>query len=99
MCPRIFTFSKRGRFWVSVTRPRTHSVTKFSPEYLLNGIITLIVPVDLHDYSDLENDRRTAYDNTFKNHNINKIRFNKNKVFKKFASGHYTYIERDNEVR
>ena len=52
-----------------------HTVTGFSPKYLLLGKDTSVLPEELKkkkDSNDLENDRAIAIENSKKNHDYNK---------------------------
>ncbi|KAL3281685.1 hypothetical protein HHI36_004891 [Cryptolaemus montrouzieri] len=71
-----------------------HTVTKFSPKYLLYGEDTSILPTELeiNDYSNkLEEDRRKSLENSIRYHNYNKELYDKNKIDYDFKVGD-TYI-------
>ncbi|KAL3282340.1 hypothetical protein HHI36_005527, partial [Cryptolaemus montrouzieri] len=60
-----------------------HTVTKFSPKYLLYGGHTSMLPTELkiNDNSNkLEEDIRKALENSIRYHNYNKKLYNKNKI-------------------
>lgn len=64
-----------------------HSVTKFAPEYLMSGEKSEIVPPALSRRSDLEADRKTALQNSIKNHQKNKKRIDLRRVEHEFKEG------------
>ena len=76
-----------------------HSVTKFTPNYLLNGKTSEIVPKDLLvTRSNLENDRKNAYQNSMKNHLINKQRIDRIRKSWEFKVNDWVYIENGNRL-
>lgn len=76
----------------------THSVTKFSPQYLLTGIESSIVPSILDRPHDLIQDRIQAFDNSQTNHLTNKSRVDKNKKHYEFNIGDFVYVEKGNRL-
>lgn len=78
-----------------------HTVTKFSPKYLLEGEDTSILPNELKknkNYNQLENDRMTAYRNSIKYHEYNKKLYDKNRKEFDFNVGDLVYIENGNRM-
>lgn len=70
-----------------------HSVTKFSPEYLLFGKSFSTIPTSFLPNQNLEFDRKTALENTIWNHECNKILIDKNFKYHEFQIGDFVYIE------
>lgn len=59
-----------------------HTVTGFTPKYLLEGENVTILPEEMKQkktQSDLQKDRRLALQRTIKSHNYNKKIFDKNR--------------------
>lgn len=79
-----------------------HTVTKFSPLYLLNGEDTSILPNQLkkenENNNDLENDRKIALENSIKYHKYNKTIHDRNKRNYNFNVGDQVYIENGNRL-
>ncbi|KAK9881359.1 hypothetical protein WA026_015487 [Henosepilachna vigintioctopunctata] len=76
----------------------THSVTKFSPNYLLHGVQSHIITENLYTESSLAKDRELAYQNSKRNHNINKSRIDKNRKNINFNIGDDVYVELGNRM-
>ena len=75
-----------------------HSVTGYSPAYLLNGNSSEIVPQEFVNVSNIEADREVAVCNSMKCHNYNKKRYDKVKVDKIFHCGDRVYIDNGNKL-
>lgn len=78
-----------------------HTVTKFSPQHLLNGNDTSTLPTELKinkNNSQLENDRITALKNSIKYHEYNKKIYDKNRKTYDFNVGDLVYIENGNKM-
>lgn len=75
-----------------------HSVTKFSPRYLLYGIDSPVVPDSLQVRGNLEADRSIAFKNSLEYHNRNKMRIDKNRKAAEFKEGDFVYIENSNKL-
>lgn len=78
-----------------------HSVTKFSPKYLLEGKNIDIIPNELKQditHYDLMRDRQIALDNTLKSHNYNKQKFDKNRNKCALKIGDLVYVENGNRL-
>lgn len=76
----------------------THSVTGFSPQYLMHGVTSSIVPSSLEKRSDLCLDRQQAFQNSLANHNTNKRRIDKKKKNYEFQDGELVYVESGNRL-
>jgi len=73
-----------------------HTVTGFSPQYLLQGASTAILPEELKYEKTSENlrkDREIALENTRKSHEYNKKIFYKNRKHHEFNVGDLVYVE------
>ncbi|GAB1865864.1 Gypsy retrotransposon integrase-like protein 1 [Camponotus japonicus] len=78
-----------------------HTVTGFSPKYLLLGEDTSVLPEELKKKKNskhLENDRTIAFQNSKKNHDYNKKLYDKNRLDYKFNVGELVYIENGNRL-
>lgn len=94
--------------WTSIAHECTkryneteHTVTGFSPKYLLEGENVDILPNELkHKYTqnDLLQDRKIALENTIKSHNYNKKIFDRNRKEYVLNVGDYVYVENGNRL-
>lgn len=78
-----------------------HTVTKFSPKYLLSGEDTSILPHELKDNkisNQLQNDRTIAFENSIKYHDYNKKIYDKNRKIYDFKADDLVYIENGNRL-
>lgn len=75
-----------------------HSVTKFSPTYLLTGQNDSIVPDLLVDPPNVTADREIALCNTIRNHKYNKKLYDKNKSPVNFSIGDNVYVDNGNKL-
>jgi len=78
-----------------------HTVTGFSPKYLLDGTNVTALPEELKKMTDKDEwtrDRRLAYENTIKSHNYNKSLFDKNRKQHIFNVGDTVYITNGNKL-
>jgi transposase InsO family protein len=75
-----------------------HSVTKFAPSYLLYQKESNIVPPELREKRNLDDDRKIAFENSLINHNNNKVRLDKNKKAHDFKLGDLVYIVNGNKL-
>lgn len=78
-----------------------HTVTGFSPKYLLLGEDTSIVPDELKrkkDNNDLDKDRTIALQNSIKYHEYNKKLYDKNRKDYDFRAGDLVYVENGNRL-
>lgn len=78
-----------------------HTVTGYSPKYLLEGTDTATLPEELKQSrtnAELEIDRNTAYQNSKKYHDYNKGVFDKNRTDIQYKVGDMVYIENGNRL-
>lgn len=78
-----------------------HSVTGYSPSYLLYGKNVTIIPKELKEgitNEDWIKDRKNALDNTKKSHEYNKTRFDMNRKHYEFKVGDMVYVENGNKL-
>lgn len=78
-----------------------HTVTGFSPKYLLQGDDTSILPNELKtkkDNNNLENDRIIALENSTKYHEYNTKLYHKNRKVYNFNVGDLVYVENGNRL-
>ena len=75
-----------------------HSSTGFSPKYLLYGDVKSLKPWELSDKTDLDRDRKIAYENSIKSHENNAKRYNKNKINYNFKIGDEAFVEVNNKL-
>lgn len=74
-----------------------HTVTKFSPNYLLNNIkISMTQGIFSKVKSDLYNDREIAFQNSKKAHQVNKKIYDKNKIPGSFEVNDLVYVQHGN---
>lgn len=78
-----------------------HTVTKFSPKYLLQGEDTSILPIELKRKKSnniLGKDRLQAFDNSLKYHNYNKGLYDANRINYNFKVGDLVYVQNGNRL-
>lgn len=78
-----------------------HTVTGFSPIYLMEGKIINILPNELKKHlskNDLLKDRKMALARTIRSHNYNKQQFDKNRKNYQFNIGDRVYVENGNRL-
>lgn len=78
-----------------------HTVTGFSPTYLMEGKVINILPDELKELKtqkDLLQDRKIALERTIKSHNYNKQQFDKNRKYRQFKVGDSVYLENGNQL-
>lgn len=78
-----------------------HTVTKFTPKYLLEGENVDILPLELKSICTKENlkrDRQLAFENSMKSHNYNKRIYDKHKEEREFKVGDRVYVENGNRL-
>lgn len=78
-----------------------HSVTGFSPSYLLYGQDNTVLPEELKSvktHTDWIRDRGIALENTIKSHNYNKTLFDKKLKYWEFNIGDMVYVENGNKL-
>ncbi len=94
------------RAWSSIAREcideynnTIHTVTKFTPRFLMEGINFQIVPPELNNSPiSLDEARKIALENSKENHKINKIRIDKNRKNYIFKKGDLVYVENGNKL-
>lgn len=78
-----------------------HTVTGFSPTYLMEGKVINILPDELKEHktqNDLLQDRKIAVERTIKSHNYNKQQFDKKKLYIQLKVGDSVYVENGNRL-
>lgn len=75
-----------------------HSVTKFSPNYLMDGQDSLIVPPQLHQKGDLEKDRAQARLNSEEDFKRNKDRVDRCRRSGAFKVDDHVYVKAGNKL-
>lgn len=78
-----------------------HTVTGFTPKYLLEGENTTILPEELKQgktKTNLQNDRILALDRTKQSHNYNKNIYDKGRTQLEFKSGDIVFVENNNKL-
>jgi len=100
--------STKKKAWTTIAREcvdkyniTEHSVTGFTPKYLLDGTNTNLLPEELKEHENSEDwkkDRKIALDNTIKSHEYNKKLFDKNRKENEFNTGDFVYIENGNKL-
>jgi len=84
---------------VSQYNDTIHSVTRFSPNYLLNGTMqTFFSNFQLNLNSNLQKDRESAFKNSIQGHKSNEKYYNKNKIHFEFSAGDLVYINHGNPL-
>jgi transposase InsO family protein len=96
------------RAWTTIAREciekyneTEHTVTGFTPKYLLDGTDTSILPEDMKIRNNKENwikDKEIALERTRKSHNYNKKIFDRNRKDYQFKTGDLVYIENGNKL-
>ena len=78
--------NKKDVVWASVAHncaheynDTVHSVTQFSPNYIMNGVVPDVAPMEFFALPDLVADRQRAYKNSVRSHNANKVRYDEKK--------------------
>lgn len=78
-----------------------HTVTKFSPKYLLDGETVNILPHELKSKctkQDLKRDRELALENSIKSHNYNKKVYDLHREEYQFQVGDRVFVENRNKL-
>ena len=75
-----------------------HNVTGFSPNYLMNGIKPYIVPLEVDVIRNFETDGKTALQNSIKNHERNKRRYDNNRIDLELDVNDMIYVENGNKL-
>ncbi len=75
-----------------------HSVTGFSPTYLLNGQRDMMSPLDSPLIDTYSSDLHLAFENSLRSHNRNKKRLDRNRKDVTFSQGDLVFIENGNKL-
>ena len=79
-----------------------HTVTGYSPIYLMNGEFTDLLPPELKNINDnpknLEQDRKLALLISKKSHEYNKTLFDRNRIEYDFQKGDMVYVTNGNRL-
>lgn len=99
---------KKGLSWTTIAHEcvkqynnTKHTVTGFTPNYLLSGADTSILPQELKRNETIENlqlDRRIALENSVKYHNYNKKIYDKKRKNCTYNAGDLVYVENGNSL-
>lgn len=104
---RCKSFENKDRPWLAIAEQcvenynnTIHSTTKFTPNYLLNGIDNSFFPTELNENNleNLEKNRKIAFLNAEKIHNQNKVYYDKHKREITFDVGDLVYIQNGNRL-
>lgn len=95
----------KSRAWSKIAEECTeqynrteHSITGFSPEYLMFGEMDPAIPEELRPIRDLNKDRIQAYKNSQRNHIYNKSKYDKNRTKYDFEVGQMVYVENGSKL-
>lgn len=78
-----------------------HTVTGFTPRYLLDGTEVSLLPKELKKSKTTDDwirDRKLAFENTVKSHNYNKKLIDKNRTQHNFKTGDMVYVENGHKL-
>lgn len=78
-----------------------HTVTKFSPKYLMEGTMTTLLPKELatnQQLTNLKENRIKALQNSLKYHEYNKKVYDRNRKDHVFQTGEMVYVENGNRL-
>ena len=78
-----------------------HTVTKFSPKYLMEGTLTTLLPKELttiQQLTNLKEDRIKALQNSITYHEYNKKVYDRNRKDHVFQTGKMVYVENGNRL-
>ena len=91
-------WSKVAEECVQEYNDTTHSVTGYSPNHLLYGNLSPIIPEELIETEDLRKVRAAALENSTNNFERNKIRIEKNRKNFDFKVNDFVYVESSNKL-
>jgi hypothetical protein len=74
-----------------------HSVTQFTPKFLLFGI-NPFEPIINNSYPNLGDSRKIALENSRKNHELNKLYYDKKHISFSFEKDDLVYVENKNDI-
>lgn len=99
---------QKKKAWATIAREcaekyniTEHTVTGFTPMYLLDGSDTSIIPEELKKGTNEEEwieNKKLALERTIKSHNYNKKLFDRNREHYEFKPGDSVYIENGNRL-
>jgi len=99
---------KKKRAWTSIARECVnkynrleHTITGFTPEYLLHGTDTSNIPEELRRKKNGEDwirDKKLALERTLRSHKYNKSIFDRDKRHHEFNVGDKVFIENGNKL-
>lgn len=99
---------KKKKAWTSIARECVnkyntieHTITGFTPEYLLHGTDTSNIPKELRKKKSGEDwikDKKLALERTVTSYKYNKTRFDKNRKHHEFNVGDVVFIENGNKL-
>jgi len=96
---KVGAWSKIAKKCTKEYNSTIHSVTKFSPAYLLYGVRPNIVPTELQENNyNLEADREKALINSTNNYEKNKKRVDNTRIDHTFQENDLVYIENGNKL-
>jgi transposase InsO family protein len=75
-----------------------HTVTRFAPSYLLLGKHVHIIPETISNPSDINLDRKIAFENTLRYHNYNKAIYDKCKCDVNFTVGDTVFVDNGSKL-
>lgn len=95
------TWTTVARECVDTYNNTIHTITGYTPNYLLYGTDNIIIPTELRQEKQHKNwieDRKKALENTKRSHNYNKTLFDKHRKNWEFKSGDLVYVENGNKL-
>lgn len=78
-----------------------HSVTGFTPRYLLDGSDDPLLPNELKPDKAIDDwikNKKTAFENSIKSHNYNKMIYDKTRKYHEFNTGDMVYVENGHKL-
>lgn len=90
-----------ARICVEKYNDTEHTVTGFTPRYLLDGTEVSLLPKELKKSKTTDDwikDRKLAFENTVKSHNYNKKLVDKNRTQHSFKTGDMVYVENGHKL-
>lgn len=104
-CAKHDKTSPRKKTWCMIAKEcveqynnSPHSVTGFSPSYLLSGTSSDIIPLSLSSPPNLTHDRKLALENSLKYHEYNKKNYDSKRNVVTFKVGDLVYVENGNKL-
>lgn len=97
--------NKRKIAWTSIARRcaqeynnTIHSVTKYTPNYLMNGVLPDLAPKEFLRVPNFQQDMSTAFTNSIKSHEENKKRYDSKRKAISLEIGDNVYVENGNKL-